>query len=86
MLSTDKTNAALYALQGILVRARQMARERADHAKLEDLLDAAHELPHLIASKNEETERFRRWIAEIGERHKCRFVVQYFDEGPPKEW
>ena len=63
-----------------------MAREGADHTELADLLDSAHELPHLIASETEETERFRRWITVIGERYSCRFVVQFFDDGPPKEW
>jgi hypothetical protein len=77
---------ALYALQGVLIHARAMAYKSAAGSELGDLLDTAEMLPRYIASDSDETESFRRYLAEIAAKHKCAFVLERFDEPMPQRW
>ena len=86
MIRPNKLSNALYALQGVLIRARTMAYEDAPRKQLADLLDTAELLPSLIASEVDETESFRGWMAEVSSRHRCAFVLERFDEPPPANW
>jgi len=86
MITPDKLPNALYALQGVLIKARQMAYNGAPGTTIADILDSAETLPRFIASGTDETEKFRRCLASIAERHKCAFVLQYFDEPAPPKW
>ncbi len=86
MIRVEKLPNALYALQGVLIRARSMAYEGAPGREIADLLDTAEMLPRFIASETDETENFRQYLAEIAEKHKCGFVLQHFDESAPLNW
>lgn len=86
MIRPEKVPNALYALQGVLVRARTMAYEGAPGEELADLLDTAEILPRFIASEEDETDRFRQHLEEVAKRHRCAFVLQRFDEPVPSKW
>jgi hypothetical protein len=86
MIRPSKLPNALYALQGVLVRAREMAYKGTSGEELADLLDTAEMLPRFIASEADETDKFRQYLEEIARKHKCAFVVQHFDEPIPPKW
>ncbi len=86
MIESGKLPNALYALQGILIRARSLADDPKNANELTALLDYAEHLPRLIASQGDETIKFREMLAEVAGRFKCGFVVQRFDESAPLNW
>ena len=86
MISEGKLGNALYALQGVLVKARQMVCSGASAATIADILDSAEMLPRLISSKADETDRYRRYLSSIAHSHKCAFVLERFDEPIPSAW
>lgn len=85
MIEPDKLNNALYALQGVLIHARTMAYEKADYKALATLLDYAEELPRLIATHENMTERFKSSLSEIATRYECHYILHRF-ENPPEIW
>ena len=87
MIRADKVRNANYALHGVLIKARFMAnQEDASPKQIATLLDAAEYLPQLIDSRMDETETFRKALAEIAERYQCRYVLQRFDDPMPERW
>jgi len=86
MIPPNQLPSALYALQGVLIKARQMAYCGAPSMEIADILDSAENLPRLIASETDETDRFRRCLVAIAEKHKCAFILQRFDEPGPLSW
>jgi len=86
MIDAEKLPSAIYALHGIILKARIMAYEGASNARLAGLLDAAEMLPRLIANKSDETLRFRQYVDEISSEYDCKFVLQRFDNPVPVEW
>jgi hypothetical protein len=59
MIREAQAKNALYAINEILVRARTMAFEGEAHEKLAKVLDAAEELPMLMAREEDMTAEFR---------------------------
>lgn len=86
MIAPHKSANALYALQGVLIRARSLANEPNKSRELFALLDNAEHLPRLIANDRDETSNFRNLLEEIGARYQCAFVLQRFDEIAPSDW
>jgi hypothetical protein len=86
MIADKKLRNALYALNGVLVKARQMAYNKAPSAAIAEILDSAELLPGLIASDKDETDEFRQYIVHIAKRHKCEFILQRFDDPAPSTW
>jgi len=86
MIAPDKLYNALYALQGVLIRARAIATEPERAKDLAALLDYAEHLPSLIGRRTGETARFRATLTELGERYQCAFILQRFDEPVPLQW
>ena len=86
MIAPDKFPNALYALQGVLIRARAMANEPDKTKELAARLDYAEYLPSLIAKQTDETNNIRAILEEVGERYQCAFVLQRFDEPAPPNW
>jgi hypothetical protein len=86
MIPPNQLPGALHALQGVLIKARQMAYRGAPSMEIADILDSAEYLPRLIASEANETDQFRRCLAAIAEKHKCAFLLQRFDEPAPLNW
>ena len=86
MFTPDKLNNALYALHGILIRARALANEHHSGPDLVALLDYAEYLPRLIAESTDETSRYRAILEEVGERFHSAYVVERFDKPPPRLW
>ena len=59
MIRLGKQDAALYALNSVLVRARMMAFQQEPHDKIAKVLDVAELLPMLIARRDDTTAEFR---------------------------
>jgi hypothetical protein len=81
MLAPAKIPAALYAIQGVLVKARCLAAEGADTQTLYKILDWAEILPSLITCQPEDTtEVFRETLAGLGEQFPdCAGFLVNFD-------
>jgi hypothetical protein len=86
MIDSEKAGNALYALQGVLIHSREMAGTLKEGAALADLLDYVENLPRLLASKQDETERFRKTLEEIAQRFRCGYILQRFDGKEPMSW
>lgn len=86
MITPNKLPNALYALQGVLIRARAMANEPDKAKELAELLDYAEYLPSLIAKQTDETNNFRAILEEVSKCSQCAFVLQRFDEAAPSNW
>ena len=76
---------ALYAINEILVWARTIAFEGQPHQKLAKLLDAAEELPMLIARDDDTTDEFRSALEGLAATYpELQRTVTTFDHGPPR--
>jgi hypothetical protein len=79
MIRSDKYVKALSALQQIIIRARFLASKEEQMAKVVGLLDAAEELPRLIADDEDRTEEFAAALQAISERYPyCRNIFAEF--------
>jgi hypothetical protein len=86
MISSEKLPSAYYALNGVLITARQFAEMDGTCDRLRMILDYAEELPRLLAAQEDETEAFRATLVEVAERFQCAFLLQRFDDPPPSKW
>jgi hypothetical protein len=86
MIRPEKLKNAFYALQGVIIRARQRAAENAAPPDLVRLLDDAEGLPRLLAASSDETTAFRANLAEVAEKFECAFVLQRLDDAAPASW
>jgi len=82
MIEEDKFQNALYALQGVLIQLRKMAYEKVAYEELAELLDYAEELPRLIATNKDMTQRFENVLSEIADKYKCQYLLQRFEKAP----
>ncbi len=86
MIDADELGVALYALQGVLVKARNMAYKKEDYSKIAELLDYAEELPWLLASDDNRTKEFKEAIAQIAKKFNCYYVLQSLESEAPPGW
>ena len=79
MIQPEKYSKALSALQQIIIRARFLASKENQMPKVVGLLDAAEELPQLIADAEDRTAEFATALRAISERYPyCRNIfVEY---------
>jgi hypothetical protein len=86
MVHHAKLTNALYALQGVLIRARAMANEPGKEKEVAKILDYAEHLPRLIANQTDETRNFREILEVVATRFQCAFILQRFDDPAPPKW
>lgn len=88
MIRSDKLGNALYALHGVLIRARYMAYAPEHQQATADVLDYAEELPRLIATESDMTERYRQSLESLVKEYPAfAFVLERFDQSPPpRDW
>lgn len=86
MIRPDKRQNALYALQGLLIKARDLVHSSASGKEVAGILDYAEDIPRLLAVESDETERLRAIFSEVATRFQCPFVLSRFDDPSPKEW
>lgn len=86
MIAPNKAANAMYALQGILIRARFLAATDKQAGWVCSLLDYAEDLTRLFVSPTDETARYRSIVSEIAARYDCAFVLNRFDEPVPAVW
>ena len=79
MIRSEKYVKALSALQQIIIRARFLASKEEQATKVVGLLDAAEELPRLIADDEDRTAEFAAALQAISERYPyCRNIFEEF--------
>ncbi len=82
MVEEPKMKPAMMALNAVLVGLRKMAAEGEPHERLMLALDAAEELPALVARESNLTKEFRDALVGITEQFpELAFALQRFDEG-----
>ncbi len=86
MIKNDKFSCSLYALQGVLIKARDLAGQPKESEKLEKLLDYAEHLPRLIASEDDCTDVFADTILQIANEFDLEFVLDRFNQKAPESW
>jgi hypothetical protein len=86
MVPPDKLKNALNALQAVLIHARMMAYENAEHKNIAAILDDAHYLPYLIGCGDDKTLELRDYLKEMAEKyHDARFIDK-FEGAQPEGW
>lgn len=68
MISPEKFQNALRALNCVLIAARKMAYDRVDHKEIAEVLDVAEYLPRLLADERDQTLMFRDCLRELAAR------------------
>lgn len=88
MIKPEKNNSALYALHLILVRARFLVLKRESLDDVAMLLDYAEAMPRMFVSEDDETNRYRDFLAGLSDRFPyCRNILEQFDaHEPPSKW
>jgi len=86
MITPNKAANAIYAFQGILLRARFLDATDEKAGWVSSLLDYAENLTRLFVSPTDETARYRSILTEIAGRYDCAFVLNRFDEPVPAVW
>ncbi len=80
MISADKYNNALRALNTVLVCARKMAYDKRRHEDIAAVLDAAEELPTLFLQDEDLTDYFRGVLVMLSGKHPgLGLAVETFD-------
>ncbi len=80
MITNEKHDDALYALNGVLIHARILAFEQAPHQKLAEVLDIAELLPMLFLERRDATAFFRGLLEALIEIDKgFTLALQRFD-------
>ena len=83
MVRAEKYAQALSALQQIIIRARFLAAKESLAPKAVGLLDAAEELPRLLADKEDRTDEFATALAAIAEKYPyCGNLGAEFSRAP----
>jgi len=79
MIAEEKKVAAIKALQAVIIRGRTVAYEKADHAKIADLMDRAEYLAALLYDPRDMTVAFRENLVELARLHNCEIALTKFD-------
>ncbi len=81
MISQDKHDRALDAINAVLVYARTMAAERAAYEDLVAVLDAAEYLPTLFLRRDDQTDHFRAVLADNARKYPAfQAALERFDK------
>ena len=81
MVNPKKLKNALNALQAVLIHARMMAYEGAEHKRIAAILDDAEYLPFLIGCKEDKTSELRDYLKMMAEEfHDARFIDKFEGE------
>ncbi len=86
MISADKSQNALRALNHVLVLARKMAYDGVEHRSIAEVLDVAEYLPQLLADEHDQTALFGEHLGDLAARWpQFGSAVEIF-EGPSLTW
>jgi hypothetical protein len=87
VIRPDKTQNALYALNGILIATRAMAYDEQSHVAIAEVLDQVEYLPRLLADNSDKTDEFRAYLVDLVTMNpRFTFVLERFDEPAPQRW
>jgi len=85
MIAKNKHDAAISAIQRLLVGIRAMAYENEPHRNIAEVADYAEYLPLLILDVEDKTEQFRGNLQELSEKYPsyCRPAYDQFMQDIP---
>jgi hypothetical protein len=86
MISVEKSQNALRALNHVLVLARKMAYDRVDQKEIADVLDISEYLPCLLADERDKTSAFRACLGDLAARWPDFGTALEVFDGPPLKW
>lgn len=79
MIKDEKKQEALKSLQSVIIKARTMAYEQAEHSRIAGILDGTEYLAALICEKEDKTDTFRNYIADMAKEYNCCDALEKFD-------
>jgi len=86
MISQAKLGSVLYSFTGLLVAAREIARDQGAN-DLEEILDVAEYLVTLIARRDDLSSEFESQVHRLARRFpRLRFAAERLSEGAPAGW
>lgn len=87
MIREEKMGNALYALNAVLVVARQYALTSRTAAETAGILDTAEHLPRLMAEAEDRTDIFRAHLVTLAGKHvELGLALDRFDRPLPPRW
>lgn len=87
MVRADKLQSALYALNAVLVVAREMAYEAKPTGDIARVLDIAEYLPALLARPDDRTDEYLAHLVDLANQNDAfRLAVKRFEQAAPSTW
>jgi hypothetical protein len=86
MISAEKSQNALRAMNHVLILARKMAYDRVDQKEIADVLDIAEYLLRLLADERDQTSAFHDCVRDLAARWPDFGSALEFFEGPTLKW
>jgi hypothetical protein len=78
MISEEKRTNAIKAIQSVVIKARLLAYEGADHKKIASILDSTEYLVGMLYDARDMTATFRA-VVDFATRHGCGIALTQFD-------
>lgn len=85
MINPEKLQNAIYALHGVLIKARSLACYSKNNQEVIAILSRAEVLATMFRANKDETIAFRKILEKIAKSHDCNFVIERFDTTKPWE-
>ena len=88
MISEEKTEQALHALNGVLVQLRSLALRGEDHQKIATVADIAEQLPRFISSEADQTREYELALRDLVARYPefGHTLHRFLEERAPNRW
>ena len=87
MVHARKLNSALFALNTVIVLAREMAYDERPCKELAGVLDVAEFLPRLLAETEDRTSDFREYLCHLSMMNgRFNLALERFDRDAPSKW
>ena len=84
MIDDNRLGNALYALQGLILKAKMWAYEGVDSDRIARLLEQAEHVPSLIARNDHTRDTFLRFLERVSSDFDCPGVVDRFHRTPER--
>lgn len=87
MIDPRKLGSAFYALNTVLVLAREMAYDGRSGREIAEVLDIAEYLPKLMAEPEDHTVKFRDFLEQlVSKDRRFGLALERFDNVVPPRW
>lgn len=79
MIESNKQKKAIQAIQDLIIEARSLAYNKADHLRLAEFLDSIEYLPGLIIEEKDNTGLFEQYLNDLCSENNCMNVVNRYN-------